>query len=407
MQRYFFYSIKKHNLNTYSFFLFHLQQKKIRMTYARVRLYLGLCNTLLFVLLSMVLLLPHTSEFLRELKLSDGCLLVYYILFYLLISLPFDIYGGLVIPKKYAKHQINYAVYFLKWLRTSIIQSSFMWGLGMTFIFLSTFNVLLISSLVLITAFILLEYQGFFTALISGFKITKDSSLEPHLKLYGLKNYPIYLAENNDLSFAGGWCGLLGKKKLIIPKFWKEQLSEIGLMVQIARRVGALETNTRVRGILVALICLLLNTFIGLWFIDFKFDDAVSVVQFSAVNTVLCFINLLILPFLSRPAVIESDLFALEQGFDYEDIKETIEFLDVVQDDELCRSTFVEMFFHPTPCATSRLWYLHLKKPIKQKGGWQTVSNLLYLSSINLSLLPKATNANVGRIDLYVMHPSD
>jgi hypothetical protein len=127
--------------------------------------------------------------------------------------------------------------------------------------------------------------------------------------------------------------------------------------------------------------------------------------------TLWSFLGLLILPTLSRPAVLAADRWA-RSSHDASVVAGTLTTLDGWQDDEAERAPITEMIFHPVPSRGSRLRALALHDQPTDTvavaaGAWQATRLMLYLSWAGVGGLARAVHCNVGRPSLWVMLPGD
>ncbi|MBC7925833.1 MAG: hypothetical protein H7039_09265, partial [Bryobacteraceae bacterium] len=95
------------------------------MTYARARLWLGISNVGFFVVLSVLALwldLPHrflagrTAPFVLAVALAS----------YILISFPFDVFGGYLLPVWHQRTSLSLPVFLVAWLRGVLSQGLLM-----------------------------------------------------------------------------------------------------------------------------------------------------------------------------------------------------------------------------------------------------------------------------------------
>ena len=143
-----------------------------------------------------------------------------------------------------------------------------------------------------------------------------------------------------DPGFVGGLVGWPGHERLIIPSAWLAQLTPQVIAVQITRRTGVLATGGRLRGVALALLWNLSGFPLSTWLSGWNLGDIAGLLTSALWFTIWSFGGLLLLPSLSRPAVFESDQFALDRGVSPALIAETIQVLDQLQDNEPARALF-------------------------------------------------------------------
>jgi len=123
--------------------------------------------------------------------------------------------------------------------------------------------------------------------------------------------------------------------------------------------------------------------------------------------TLWSFLGVLVLPSLSRPAVLAADAFA-SRTHDPALVGETISMLDQWQDDEPERDARVETVFHPVPSRGARLRALAVSSTsASSPAAWHATRMMLYLSWAGLGGLARAVHCNVGRPPVWVMLPGD
>ena len=127
--------------------------------------------------------------------------------------------------------------------------------------------------------------------------------------------------------------------------------------------------------------------------------------------TLWSFLGVLVLPTLSRPAVIAADRWA-RSSHDADVVASTITQLDAWQDDEADRGPGIEAIFHPVPSRSARLRALRASDAPTDtvevaSGAWHATRMMLYLSWAGIGGLSRAVHCNIGRPALWVMLPGD
>ncbi|MBZ0285610.1 MAG: hypothetical protein K8L97_33070 [Anaerolineae bacterium] len=386
------------------------------MTYARARRYLGIASVGFWVILSAVALLtnlPTTLFPLPELDPSASAQRVLILIgAYILLSLPFDLLGGYVLPHRFSRPAPAFPAYIIGWLRGVLVQGIIMFAVGMLLITAgkqsgSLFLVAVIAGIVMLG---LLALQIWIAWLSGGFKVIK-----PDLSAYAkvLKRWNLELPEDiavfkgNDIGFVGALVGLPGLEKLVLPAHWLEKLNEEQLAAQIVRRIGAVQRGGRERGVYLALAWNLIGFYIAG---SLAGTEAVTNAR-GLFTTVLyfnlwSFLGLLVLPSFSRPGVYQVDRFAKKAGIPHDVLDQVVIDLDKLQDDEPARSRLVETIFHPIPSVENRLEHL-AHKGTGGWGSWHGARMALFLSWACLGCLSRAVHCNVGRPELWAMLPGD
>jgi hypothetical protein len=389
------------------------------LSYARARLYLGIVNVGFWVLVSAVGLLAGLPNTLFPTTDTDpnetSTRLALIVIGYIIINLPFDYIGGYALPRRFHR-SIDYVPgYLLKWLRGVLVQGVVMYLTAMLLVTAGkqSHSTFLVAVLVAIVMAILMAAQDWFARLVSGFK-RQTIDLEPVEK--NLKRWGLDLPENTviyghaDASFSGALAGPTGMEKLILPAKWLSELTPEQLAVQIVRRIGAVQRESRARGVWLAGLW----NFAGFWIAASLAGGAAGVSSARGLfETILyfnlwAFLGLLVLPSLSRPGVYEVDRFAREQGVPEDLLGGTIEMVDKLQDSEPEHNRWIEMIFLSIPSVNNRLLKLSRKHVRGANfGAWQSSRMALYLSWACLSFLSRTIPSMVGKTEMWVMPPSD
>lgn len=204
----------------------------------------------------------------------------------------------------------------------------------------------------------------------------------------------------------GGWAGLPGAERLVLPARWLRSLAPDALALQVARRAAALESGSRTRGLLLALAFNPAGFGLAALAPGAGVTTVAGLVTAALAFTLWSFLGLLVLPTPSWLGVYEADLRAARIGFAPELFQATIARLDAEQDDEPERPPGVEAIFHTVPSVTYRVARLQEPGPAA-RGAWQAARQALYLSWAGWSFLPRAVHCNSGRPSLWVLYPGD
>jgi hypothetical protein len=218
----------------------------------------------------------------------------------------------------------------------------------------------------------------------------------------GLAMPPVEVVAGIDAGFTGGWVGLPGGERLIVPAMWLRLLPAPLVAAQIVRRIGVLRSGVRTRGLLVAMAWNLSGFGLASYLPGAGFETVAQLVTTSFGFTLWSFLGLLLLPSVTRPAVFAADQFARERGVSEETLSILMVELDQMQDDEPARHRWIERIFHPVPSVTSRRTGRE-----RFAGAWQAARLALFLSWPCFGLLARAVHCNSGRPELWVLFPSD
>jgi hypothetical protein len=372
------------------------------MTYARARLWLGISGVGVFVILSaltLILLMPHTwFPYSGGPFYADWAAFWVLYLSYALISLPLDIIGGHRLPCVFGRLCFPIPVFLMKWTRGVFVQGFIMTG----------------SAMLLLTAgrnagragaiaafigleFALLLFMNPIARLSGGLSLVRG-------KDFGSSRRESILS-GLDPSFSGGFSGFPGAESIVLPEHWTHTLAPDQIAAQLRRREGILSSGAHLRGMLVAIawnssgfaLCTLLP--------GAGVSTVAELVTSIAAFALWSFLGLLVLPSLSRPAVLEADAYALASGVPYETLTRTLVDIDRFQEDEPNRSLRLERIFYPIPSVEARLHAL--RHPSPAFGAWNAARLALFLSWAGFGVLSRAVHCNSGRPELWVMLPTD
>lgn len=396
-----------------------LNKEFTAVTYARARLYLGISGVGFWVVASVLALITGLPNLLFPTLDTDpnetaGRLLIV-IMLYNLLSLPFDLLGGYILPRRFNRPAPeNLISYFAGWLRAALVQAVILLGVGMLFITAGkqSGSRILVAFLALVVMLIQVAAQGWIARLAGSFTpVTADlSAAGKALKHWGLAlPDSITVGRSRDVGFVGGLAGLPGLETLIVPAAWVQNLSPEQLAAQIARRIGSIQTGGRERGVYLAALWNLIGFYIAISLAGTEaIISARGLFTAALIFNLWSFLGLLVLPSLSRPGVYEADRFALKAGAPVPTLTEVIETLDKQQDDEPSRNRWIETIFHPIPSVENRIARLHHRHERRRHwGGWHGARMALYLSWGCLGMLGRAVHCNSGRPELWVLFPGD
>ncbi|MBK9120617.1 MAG: hypothetical protein IPM18_13615 [Phycisphaerales bacterium] len=396
------------------------------MTYARARLWLGISTVGTFVVLASAALaggwpqalLPNeptgfVREWLRLLTVLGA---------YVIVSLPFDLLGGVVLPHRFGRTTPPLFTYLLRWVRGVAVQVAVMSLAGVVLIWAArTYD---IEGAALTAAALMAVIAGFqrqLAQLVGGQAVTREGHdvLEAALRGERLEGLRIRVLTHRDEGFVGGITGLPGWETVVVPVRWLRELSPTELRAQLVRRAGVLQTGSRTRGLLIAIAWNAAGVVVSGLVTGADAVTAASLVTLMCGFVLWSFLGLLILPSLCRSAVIEADRFAKEHVAHPEGVAAVIQTLDRWQEDEPARPAWIEAIFHPVPAVQRRLATLTQTRTMATTsavsppfadgsfGAWHAARMALPLSWVCGGLLSRAVHCNAGRPDLWVLLPGD
>lgn len=373
------------------------------VSYARARLWLGISGVGTWVVLAIVALsvgLPSRFFATADVSLATALWqIAAFVGIYIAISAPFDLLGGFVLPRRYQRTNVAFASYLVLWTRGAFVHGLLLIGCGFLILIAAReYGTSGGASVFAILMLLMLAFQFRFAQLIGGISrasVTSDNILPQNA----------IVAANSDEGFVGGYTGWPGMETLVVPQHLIVRLSDSALQLQLTRRQQALATNSRTRGIVLAILWNLGGFLLAVTVSGSDLATVAGLVTTSLWFTIWSFIGLLLLPTPSRLGVIEVDQATHAAGADANNLEELLRSLDQMQDDEPSRAAGIETIFHPVPSVATRVANLASSKP--NKGAWHAARMALPLSIAGLSLLSRAVHCNSGRPELWIMLPGD
>jgi hypothetical protein len=401
----------------------------VPQTYARARLLLGITTVGFFVLLCSALLWFRIPELWFVTDPNIDPLSIAAILFdlktlgvvvacYIGLHLVFDFLGGYVLQRLYDRPYPDAEIFLLQWFRGVLLQGLFLLSGGLLVLltaravgpvlapYAATLQMLLLMILMVI-------FQRPLSALVGSNrrnKAVEQLRLEEvltELDKYGVaRPRRVVAMDSSDPGFSGGVTGLPGRETIVVPSQWLAMLPTEVVALTLLRRIGQIRSGSRTRGILVALAFNALGFLLVTLVLRADLSLVSGVLNVALGFSLWAFLGLLTLPSVSRPGVIQGDIFAKNSGANLELLSQVIQDLDRLQDDEPARSATVETIFHPIPSVHSRLAALAAEGtgPV---GAWQANRVALYLSWPAMSCLSRAVHCNCGRPQVWVLLPGD
>lgn len=358
-------------------------------TYARARLRLGIASVGTLVVLSAGLLvigvpddvLPDSTSW----ALTDVAWLVLLVALYVALSAPFDLLGGLVLPRRYGRPAV--ADGFLRtWVRGAGVHGC----------------CLLVVALVLLAA----GRAGGDGAALAVVLVLMVGLLAAQVRLAGLVG-GVRRGGGGlsapDPSFVGGVVGLPGRERTMLSAAWDDETER----VQLVRREAVRRSGARTLGVVAAALFDLVGLAVVLSATSVSVTSVAGIAGVSLWMTLWSFLGLLVLPSFSRRAVFAADRSAVSSGTEPGDLIRVLRRLDAEQEDEPRRGRLVETVFHPVPSLEGRIAALAAERGPELPQPWNTARTALFLSWASLGLLSRAVHCNCGRPALWVLFPGD
>lgn len=380
------------------------------MTYARARLWLGITGVGSLVTLACAALATDLPQqwLSNEIAVSDTQILelACFTLGFVAALTPLDFLGGFWLPRTYKKSTTSFGAWLSDYLPAVAWQSILFIAFGLLTLLLSQSLGLTgtICSIVVatMTCWVTRTWMIMRRQTLSEQTTSRVKAAVELTQQLGIKTAPVVVTDHRDIGYTGGIIGFGRQSKVVIPTQWTKFPTE-HLATVIARRSIAISQGSYQRGLILAflwnisgfLICTLLPN-----------AGASTVAQLATTIcgfTLWSFVGLLILPTVSRNASLKIDHLLNQAGFASEQIVETANRLDQLQDGEPERSAWIEAIFHPVPNVSSR----NSKPPTGRVEAWNVARTTLFFSWACLGLLSRAVHCNVGRPELWTMLPTD
>ena len=382
------------------------------MTYARARLWLGICGVGSIVLVTLVSLiggyLSAVFSASQDWSFSDVTGLVVFEFLCVAFMLPLDLLGGFILPRLFGRDNTDARDLFRRWFLGVVLQTTLFLLIGLLVLAVGRLGgpstVIILITLIAIS-FIALQSQ-LAVWMSRGRSVDTDNKVALALertRQWGFKPMSAIVVQQMDSGFTGGVVGLPRFESLILSRSWVEQLSSEQLSVAIARRLEAVNTGSRTRGILLALAWISSGFAICSCLPGAGVTSIAELVTTCLGFTFWTFIGLLVLPTVSRQATYAIDRNVVQRGVPSELLMAMLIQIDRLQDDEPTRPAIIETIFHPVPSIENR--------GLSSEGGhpvaWHSARMMLFLSWSCLGLLARAVHCNVGRPELWIMLPTD
>ena len=319
------------------------------------------------------------------------------LVFYNLLHLPFDYVGGYWLPCHFSRQCLLFSYFFSQYLRGILAQSAMLTLSGMTVLAAGRWGGRWAAlAVVAVLMLAMVEGQEWLAKFVAGLRKTREADANGRRVVY-LSGW--------DAGFSGGVTGLPGRERLVLPSLWERALPKEAVSVELTRRMAALETGSRLRGLALAMAWNLS----GFWASSHLPGAGVSTVAelftTSLGFTLWSFVGLLLLPTASRLGVYEVDYFARQNGVPVEKFAQVAHEIDQLQDDEPVRGPGVESIFYPVPSVERRV--KRFTDRAEAKGAWNAARYALFLSWPCMGWLNRAVHCNSGRPELWVMLPTD
>ncbi|MFM8577987.1 MAG: SDR family oxidoreductase [Planctomycetaceae bacterium] len=376
--------------------------------YGRARLWLGMSGVGTMVVLALTAIITDAPRSLlptEEASLGDAIAgLAGFVTGYAAVHLPFDWFGGYLLPRWYGRRHPALATFLASLTRGIVVHSAILFASATTLLLAGRLAGIagVIAGASAIVVFLLRARIAIATAMA---RLDLTPSLPLADERQAIVTLPAYMGESDDEGFTGAVVGVLRPRLHLLPMRWRDALDPESFAVAVGRRQMAVDTGSWQRGRWLAITFTLVGVITAAILIgDRRLATAEGIVSFSLIFTLWSFLGLLTLPTPSRRGVIEVDQSVLADGCRRDVMARTIESLDDLQDRERQRSSLIETIFHPVPSVQSRL---RGPRSAGASGCWDAARTTVYLGIAGLGLLGRAVHCNAGRPALWVFLPID
>jgi hypothetical protein len=360
---------------------------------ARKRLFLGISNVGLWVVLSLAALwvtLRHPDQ------LRPGAGLFGILAGIFLMQALFDRLGSLW--SETPSRTGSWRLLARGWILHTVLLSAVLGLHALNHLWTGNFCLALTAAwaaLILFRGPLLTVLTGHSPRLVQGATPPSDGSSTDPL--------PFLEVEIQDPSFTGSWIGWGRWTRPLLPASWGERIPPGFRATEIARRQAMISAGLPDRSSLVLLLFYLVGSEVGRrWVLGPVGELTPALVGQAAWMTLWTFLGLLVLPSPSRGSVLWADRQAADSGHPAEPWVEA--FPRLVGEDGSDRP-WVQRIFYPIPSAGTRRRHLH-DSP-SAGPGWlpgPLARTHLYLSLATLTPLGRTVHCNVGRPALWI-HP--
>jgi hypothetical protein len=372
---------------------------------AAVRLRLGIASIGTWVLLSVAGLWAGADRWIADL-IGNGFIdaigtIGLFLLAHALIGAPFDIVGGLLLPRRTGTNTGTPSKFFRGWTRSLALHTGLLWVYAVALYAAATAGGYWLAALTAACGLMLhLVGQRFLATTIgTAPRQTRDSDT-------GKIAARALRFASADRACSGGIVGWPGMDQVVLPSAWFGLLPVQQLELMASRRHAAIDSGLRSRGVWLAAGWNLGGFMLVAHLVGLSGESVAEIFRLAFAMSLWTFLGLLLLPTPSRMGTHAVDRWLLDHSNCRSgDINELARSMSRLQDEEIHRSRAVESIFHPVPAAANRAT-TRAAKPSRW-AAWNAARTMLVLSLPTLGLLSRAVHCNIGRPDLWMMPPAD
>lgn len=383
---------------------------KPAMTYARARLWLGICGVGSLVTICTIALVMGLPSRLLSRSTSFGTTDLIQLSFLALLFIawlaPFDFLGGYRLPKSFLKSEESFGRWLFSYFRAAVGQSllfiAFAWLILVFGRWVGLRGAISMVVLAIGFCFILRNQSMRLRRVESHAGSNKLLDCLTLIQSWQIFVPNIIVVRHRDVGFTGGIIGFGNGATIVIPQAWIETMSRAELATVIARRAIAFNSGSYYRGLAFAGVWNLLGFIVCTQLPNAGVDSVAAFANTICGFTLWSFLGLLTLPTLSRNASLQIDHSLSEHGTPKELILNAADSFNQMQDGEHSRPRWIETIFHPVPSVSRR-------DVLPQQGpaAWNVARTSLFFSWACFGVLSRAVHCNVGRPELWTMLPID
>ena len=230
---------------------------KPAMTYARARLWLGICGVgSLVTICTVALVMGLPARWLSEsttFGATDLTQLSALAVLFILWLAPFDFLGGYRLPKSFLKSQESFGRWLLSYFRAALGQSllfvAFAWLILVFGRWVGLRGAISMVVLAIGFCFILRNQSMRFRRVESPSGSNKLLDCLTLIQSWQIFVPNIIVVRHRDVGFTGGIIGFGNGATIVIPQAWIETMSRAELATVIARRAIAFNSGSYYRGL--------------------------------------------------------------------------------------------------------------------------------------------------------------
>lgn len=332
------------------------------------------------------------AEMIRKAGFPDLTLLPCFVILYMAVMFPLDIYGGIILPRR---HGIGAHTTPTKYLAGAFIHGVLICG-SLIGIHLAGSITGLAGCFAIIILLCLtgLAFQMQIATAVGGLKPVPNNSQGDRTLLVSAK----------DPAFSGSIVGLPWMERIVLPSKWQPEFGDDGMDILRIRRLAIIRNGWRNRGLALACTWVCFSWLISALMAGFPDSNPATTLNTVFYMTLFHFLGLLILPTPTRNMTRTVDHKIMDHFDSPSQFQSWVHRFSHLTDGEDQRHPWIESIFHPLPSTQRRLNGSPSASPW---AAWNATRTMLFLSIFTAGILSRAVHCNVGRPDLWIIAPTD